>query len=129
MTESNGNAPAGRNAGGRFTAGNKFSRGRRGNRAKLGEDFLAALAAEFRRTGKSALERAARDEPVQFIKTIANLLPKQLQETLTINQTTTLNVELATWSTAYDNWGKFLGAQPPPKLIESKPNGDDDPAD
>jgi hypothetical protein len=121
MAESNGTgAIAGKDARGRFAKGHKLSKGRPpGARNKLGEKFLDDLAKEWRRSGVKALERASTTDPVAFCKIVANLLPKELAASLNVGvtQEITLKLEEATWSQAYDNWGKFIGAQEP-KLIE-----------
>ena len=113
------NSTAGQDKRGRFLPGNKIAKGRRGSRNKLGEKFLDALLAEWRRSGKRALEKAAGDDPVAFCKMIANLLPKEIAQSININQNMNLNIEVATFSQAYDNWGKYLDARPPAQLIEA----------
>ena len=120
MTGVNGNgAIAGQDKRGRFLPGNKIAKGRRGSRNKLGEKFLDALLAEWRRSGKKALEKAAGNDSVAFVKVVAGLLPKEVASTLHVNQNVNLNIEVATFSAAYDNWGAYLGARPPAKLIEA----------
>jgi hypothetical protein len=113
------NSTAGQDKRGRFLPGNKIAKGRRGSRNKLGEKFLDALLAEWRRSGKRALEKAAGDDPVAFVKVVAGLLPKEVAQSININSNMNLNIEVATFSQAYDNWGKFLDARPPTKLIEA----------
>jgi hypothetical protein len=112
---------AGQDKRGRFTKGNKIATGRRGSRNKLGEKFLDALLAEWRRSGKAALQRAAGDDPVAFVKVVAGLLPKEIAQTLNvgINQEMHIKIETAKFSEAYDAWGRYLGARPPAKLIEA----------
>jgi hypothetical protein len=125
MDESNGTgAIAGKDSRGRFTAGNKIAKGRRGSRNKLGEKFLDALLAEWRRSGKKALEKAAGDDPVAFCKMIANLLPKEIAQSININENMHLSIEVATFSQAYDSWGRYLDARPPVQLIEAPPTDD-----
>jgi hypothetical protein len=124
MDDSN-NSTSGQDKRGRFLPGNKIAKGRRGSRNKLGEKFLDALLAEWRRSGKRALEKASGDDPVAFCKMIANLLPKEIAQSININQSMNMNIAVATFSAAYDNWGKFLDARPPMKLIEQS-NGESD---
>ena len=122
MTGANGNGATGQDRRGRFLPGNKIAKGRRGSRNKLGEKFLDALLAEWRRSGKRALEKASADDPTQFCKMIAALLPKEIAQSISINQN--VSIEVATFSQAYDAWGKFLDARPPAKLIEAQVNGE-----
>jgi hypothetical protein len=125
MAESNGTgAIAGKDSKGRFTAGNRIAKGRRGSRNKLGEKFLDALLAEFRRSGKKAIEKASADDPVQFCKMIAALLPKEIAQSINLNQNMNVSIEVARFSDAYDRWGAYLDARPPAKLIEAADDGE-----
>jgi len=126
VTDNGNGAIAGQDKRGRFLPGNKIAKGRRGSRNKLGERFLDNLLAEWRRSGKRALEKASGDDPVAFCKMIANLLPREIAQSIAINQNTTMSIEVASFSQAYDNWGKFLDARPPAKLIEVQSNGSTD---
>jgi hypothetical protein len=116
---SDGNGATGQDKRGRFLPGNRIAKGRRGSRNKLGEKFLDALLAEWRRSGKKALEKAAGGDPVAFCKMIANLLPKEIAQSIAINQTMNMNIQVANFSEAYDRWGAYLDARPPAKLIEA----------
>lgn len=61
-------------------------RGRpRGSRNLLGEKFISDLAAEWERSGVSALERVSREDPVAFVKTVASVLPRELDATLSLD--------------------------------------------
>ena len=54
-------------------------RGRpKGSRNKLGEAFLMALMADFNEHGVQAIEDVRINHPVQYIKVIASILPKEL---------------------------------------------------
>jgi DNA-directed RNA polymerase len=69
-------APIGRDESGRFAVGNP---GRpKGARHKLGEQFLAALQADFEEHGASTIELVRIDRPQDYIKVIASLLPRDL---------------------------------------------------
>ena len=64
---------------GRFITGNSGSGGRpKGARAKLGEAFLAALAADFEEGGADAAERVRIEDPSTYMRVIASTLPKEL---------------------------------------------------
>lgn len=66
----------GRDEAGRFAAGNP---GRpKGARHKLGEQFLAALQADFEKHGPETIEQVRIDRPQDYIKVIASLLPRDL---------------------------------------------------
>lgn len=50
----------------------------KGSRNKLGEDFIAALADDFSANGIAAIEIARRTDPVQYLKVIASVVPKEI---------------------------------------------------
>jgi hypothetical protein len=65
---------------GRFLPGNSGFGGRpKGSRNKLGEQFISDLAAVWQKHGLTALEQCAIDEPAQFCRVVASLLPKQAE--------------------------------------------------
>ena len=51
----------------------------KGSRNKLGEDFIAALHADFRAHGVQVLETVRTQKPDQYLKVVASLLPKQIE--------------------------------------------------
>jgi hypothetical protein len=51
------------------------------SRNRLQGNFLRALADDFEKHGKGALEVARRVDPMGYIKTIATLMPKQFEQT------------------------------------------------
>jgi hypothetical protein len=65
---------------GKFLPGNApLSPGRpKGARSKLGELFLTALLTDFAKHGVATLERVRKDDPSTYVKTVANLLPKEV---------------------------------------------------
>jgi hypothetical protein len=65
-------------------SGNPAGRSK-GSRNKLGEAFLTDLHAEWERSGAEALRRCAAEEPAQFCKIVANLLPKEIDSTLKVD--------------------------------------------
>jgi hypothetical protein len=70
---------------GRFLAGNTGGGRQRGSRNKLAEAFITDLHEEWEKRGKGCLERVARDDPVQFMKVVASILPRELDQTLTVD--------------------------------------------
>ena len=64
----------------------------RGSRNKLGEEILDDLIDEWRANGKKALALCASREPTQFIKVVANILPREvLSMALNVNTTVDLS--------------------------------------
>jgi len=64
---------------GRFITGTKAGPGRpRGARNKLGEAFLEDLREAWEQHGATALARCAEEEPGQFCRIVASLLPKDI---------------------------------------------------
>jgi phage terminase small subunit len=59
----------------------------KGSRNKLGEQFLNDLRGEWQRSGVSALERVAKDDPTAFVKVVANVLPREVDATLNLDLT------------------------------------------
>ena len=71
-------AIAGKNT--RFQPGNP---GRpKGSKNKLGEDFIKALAEDFEEHGIDAIAIARRTDPVQYLKVIAAVIPKEVIHTV-----------------------------------------------
>jgi hypothetical protein len=50
----------------------------KGSRNQLGEDFLKALHDSFKTGGVAAIEACRQGDPVQYVKIIASILPKEL---------------------------------------------------
>lgn len=50
-----------------------------GSRNKLGEAFLAALHLDFQEHGTSVIERVRIEEPAQYMRVVAGLLPKEVK--------------------------------------------------
>lgn len=53
----------------------------KGARNKLGEDFIAALHADFQNYGVAAIEAVRTEKPDAYLKVIASILPKELKIT------------------------------------------------
>ena len=51
----------------------------KGSRNKLGENFLAALNADFDANGVEAIEQVRKERPHEYLKVIASILPKELK--------------------------------------------------
>jgi hypothetical protein len=97
-----------RDRGGRFVNGGKAGPGRpRGSRSKLSEDFLQDLHAAWNAHGIQALERCAMEEPSQFCKLIANLLPRD------VNLNLTPDLDVADFAARFRNAVSLLGNAPP----------------
>lgn len=50
----------------------------KGSRNQLGEDFLKALYDDFQVHGVTAIKLMRADKPVEYVKVIASILPKEL---------------------------------------------------
>jgi hypothetical protein len=76
---------------GHFLAGSGGPGRKPGSRNKLGQDFINAYADEFEEHGREAV-RKVRD-PATFLKIIANILPKQLETSLTVSVFATQEIQ------------------------------------
>lgn len=52
----------------------------KGTRNKLNGDFLKALSKDFDEHGVKAIENARIEDPVGYVKIVASLLPKQIEQ-------------------------------------------------
>ena len=50
----------------------------KGSRNKLGEQFLSNLQDDWLKHGPAALVRAREEKPMEYVKMVASLLPKEL---------------------------------------------------
>ena len=65
---------------GRFLPGNSGFGGRpKGSRNKLGEAFLDNLYSDWQENGIQALKDCRQQNPAAYVKTVASLLPKQVE--------------------------------------------------
>jgi hypothetical protein len=79
---------AARNPKGQFIAGHSGNGGRpRGARSKLGEQFVEDLRSVWETHGKQALIDCAENEPAQFVRVLAGLLPKTIDINATLDVT------------------------------------------
>jgi hypothetical protein len=97
---------------GRFIAGNSGNGGRpRGARSKLTTGFLEDLHSCWERNGADVLERVARDDPAALLRTVAQLMPSDLNVNLSVDPTAFVE----TFRTACS----LLGNPEPPRLRRS----------
>jgi uncharacterized protein DUF5681 len=96
----------------------------KGSRNKLGEQFIADLHNEWQRSGVAALKRVAEDDPVAFVRTVAGILPKELDQTLNVN--VDLFAECRDFAAAFRLARGYIGAEieAEPLLIEAESNND-----
>ena len=74
---------------GRFLTGCKPGPGRQlGSRNKLAENFIADLHATWEEHGAAALAKCAVDEPAQFVRVVASLMPKDINLTVGVDAAT-----------------------------------------
>jgi hypothetical protein len=91
---------------GRFLAGNSGNGGRpKGARSKLGEAFLEDLRDAWNEHGAAALKRCAIEEPAQFCRIVASLMPKDVN----LN----LSVDAADFATKFRSARAMLGNDEP----------------
>jgi hypothetical protein len=77
------------NRGGRFVNGGKPGPGRpRGARSRLGSAFLEDLSSVWETHGKQALIDCAENEPSQFVRVLAGLMPRDVNINATLGVTT-----------------------------------------
>jgi hypothetical protein len=51
----------------------------KGARAKLGEDFLKKLLADFQEHGEDVIAKVRDEKPADYIKVVASILPKEIE--------------------------------------------------
>lgn len=75
-----------------FEKGNQLGKGRPpGARQKLSEKFLGDIIEHWKSNGAAALRTACAEEPMEYIKMVASMLPKEA--TLNVNETITVQSE------------------------------------
>jgi len=72
----------------RYTAGNPSTGMRTGARNKIQTAFLIALQKDFDEHGVKAIADARERDPMGYVKVIASLLPKQVEETKPLDDMT-----------------------------------------
>jgi hypothetical protein len=63
---------------GRFVSGNNGGGRPKGSRNKLTTEFVDDLYAKWQQHGPEVLERVIRDDPAAFMRTVAQILPKEI---------------------------------------------------
>jgi hypothetical protein len=63
---------------GRFITGNNGGGRKLGSRNKLTTEFLDDLYAKWQQHGADVLERVIRDDPAAFLRTVAQIMPKEI---------------------------------------------------
>jgi hypothetical protein len=99
---------------GRFVNGAKPGPGRpRGARSKLGEAFLEDLRDAWLEHGVDALRRCIRDDPSVFVRTIAGLLPRDVNLNIDV-------VDPAEFVSKFRTAQALLGNDEPMKVIDAR---------
>jgi hypothetical protein len=70
---------------GRFVTGNNGGGRKLGSRNKLTTEFLDDLYAKWQKHGPDVLERVIRDDPAVFLRTVAQILPTEIDAALNVN--------------------------------------------
>jgi hypothetical protein len=104
------------NKSGRFLSGCKPGPGRsRGSRNRLADAFIQDLKAAWETHGASVLERVARDEPAALLRTIAMLMPRDLNLNIA--------VDAAGFAEKFKTAQAMLGNSEPPPQRRALPRG------
>jgi hypothetical protein len=97
---------------GQFLPGHTGMGGRpRGARSKLTTQFLDDLHTTWETHGKTALERCAIEEPAQFVRVVAGLLPREAN--LNVEQQT-IFADISDYSQAFAMAVGIIACDPPP---------------
>ena len=110
---------------GRFLTGNNGGGRPKGSRNKLGTAFIDDLYSEWQRSGQAALKRMAKDDPAQFVKVVAGILPRELDTTIAIVDSELL-IQSKNFLAAYRDCRDVIGADNP-QLIEGSAEDTGDP--
>jgi hypothetical protein len=83
-----------RNQKGQFITGFNGGPGRpAGSRNRLASEYIDGLANEFAAHGQQAIEQVCKNDPVQFLKIISGVLPREVLLKATLNVTATADYE------------------------------------
>jgi hypothetical protein len=95
---------------GQFKLGHIGQGGRpKGARNRLSEKFLTDLEAEWEASGPDVLKRVAKDDPVDFMRVVAGLLPSRVDASLAIIDADLLR-EQTSFMAAYKLARSIIGA-------------------
>jgi len=73
---------------GRFVTGNNGGGRKLGSRNKLATEFIDDVYAKWLERGADVLERVIRDDPAAFLRTVAQILPKEIDAALNVTTET-----------------------------------------
>lgn len=72
---------------GRFLSGNIGGGRPKGSRNRLGEAFVSDLEAHWLKNGPDAIDRVYANDPSTYLRVVANVLPKELNVTVSVLDT------------------------------------------
>jgi hypothetical protein len=98
---------------GRFQLGHKGGGRPKGSRNKLAESFVADLRDCWELHGVQALERCALEEPSQFVRVIASLMPRDVNLSIGIDPTS--------FADRFAQAAALLGLDPPRQVRRPLP--------
>ena len=107
---------------GRFLTGNNGGGRKVGSRNKLTTEFIDDLYAKWRKHGKNVLDRVIKDDPAAFMRTVAQILPKEIDAVLNVD--VNLFAECRSFAQAFRLARDHIGADAP-LLIEAEAESDD----
>ena len=94
---------------GRFLPGNSGNGGRKpGARGKFSDQFIQDLAAAWQDLGEQALRRVAIEEPAQFLRVCATLMPRDLN--------LKIGIDASDFADKFRSACELLGNPAPPRL-------------
>jgi len=91
-----------------------------GSRNRLGEQFIEDLRAVWHERGVEALRRCAEEEPAQFVRVVASLLPRQLDVSGSVDVDIAAEDFLESFRAAVKAAGEIEILRPPVRLIDVK---------
>jgi hypothetical protein len=94
---------------GRFLTGNDAGGRPKGSRNKLGQHFIGDLYAEWQRSGVDALKRLSAADPAAFIRTVAQILPKELEAKIDVD--VGLFADIKNFTEAYRLAREYIGTE------------------
>jgi hypothetical protein len=106
---------------GRFLAGNGGNGGRKpGSRNKLASEFLDALYADFQVNGAKVIARVAEEQPHQYLKVIASILPREALLDIALRVDPSALDQAESFHQAWQLARQTLGIDHDPLLIEAE---------